>query len=345
MVFQNQRRKIMWRLCRVIISIATILVVLFSCKPKVPSRYIQPDELEDILYDYHLANTLAQMQDEHQDYDSHLYRMGVLKKYGITQAEFDSSLVYYMRHADRLHNIYENIADRLNKDAMNLGASDAHIGIANTSGTDTVNVWKNADHFLLIPYLPYNKQTFSVIADTAFRKGDKMLLSFYTHFVYQDGTKKGIAQLSVRYDNDSVASRVLHLSSSMGYSVEIPNNDSLKIKEVSGFFYLADDKSGTTTTLKMMFVTQVRLIRFHPTKQKSTTSIPHPHLSASPQTIRPEELPQPIDTSKLSPTNASSKEAKPATTDKVLKNNENLRLPHNPQLRGNPRNIPIKPRQ
>lgn len=327
---------------RVIIGVATILMVLSSCKPKVPSQYIQPDKMEDILYDYHLANTLAQMQDEHQDYDSHLYRMGVLKKYGVTQAELDSSLVYYMRHADRLHTIYENIADRLNKEAMNLGASDAHIGIATTSGTDTVNVWKNADHFLLIPYSPYNKQTFSVLADTAFRKGDKMLLSFYTHFVYQDGTKKGIAQLSVRYDNDSVASRVLHLSSSMGYSVEIPNNDSLKIKEVSGFFYLGDDKSGTTTTLKMMFVNQVRLIRFHLTKQKSATTIAQPHLSASPRTIRPGELSQPIDTSKLSPTNASSKKTKQATADKVMKNPENLRLPHTPQLRDNPRNIPIK---
>lgn len=300
----------MRRLCRFFIGVATILVVFASCKPKVPARYIQPDEMEDILYDYHLANTLAQMQDEHQDYDSHLYRMGVLKKYGITQAELDSSLVYYMRHADRLHTIYENIADRLNKDAMNLGASDAHIGIATTSGTDTVNVWENTDHFLLIPYLPYNKQTFSVLADTAFRKGDKMLLSFYTHFVYQDGTKKGIAQLSVRYDNDSVASRVLHLSSNMGYSVEIPNNDSLKIKEVSGFFYLGDDKSGTSTTLKMMFVNQVRLIRFHPTKQKPASTLPKPNPAASPQAIRPQEMPQPIDTSKLSPANASSKEAK-----------------------------------
>ena len=35
----------------------------------------------------------------------------------ITQAEFDSSMVYYMRHADVLHGIYENISNRLKDDA------------------------------------------------------------------------------------------------------------------------------------------------------------------------------------------------------------------------------------
>ena len=33
--------------------------VLVSCKPTVPSTYIQPGEMEDLLYDYHVAMSVA----------------------------------------------------------------------------------------------------------------------------------------------------------------------------------------------------------------------------------------------------------------------------------------------
>lgn len=31
----------------------TLAFVLVSCKPSVPSKYLSPGEMEDILYDYH----------------------------------------------------------------------------------------------------------------------------------------------------------------------------------------------------------------------------------------------------------------------------------------------------
>lgn len=30
-----------------------LLALCFSCKPQVPDEYLQPDEFEDVLYDYH----------------------------------------------------------------------------------------------------------------------------------------------------------------------------------------------------------------------------------------------------------------------------------------------------
>ena len=34
-------------------------VVLSGCKPGIPGRYLQPDEMADILYDYHLAEGIV----------------------------------------------------------------------------------------------------------------------------------------------------------------------------------------------------------------------------------------------------------------------------------------------
>ena len=36
-----------------------VLLLLAACHPGVPKQYIQPDEMEDLLYDYHLSQAMA----------------------------------------------------------------------------------------------------------------------------------------------------------------------------------------------------------------------------------------------------------------------------------------------
>ena len=80
------------------------LMLLASCKPSVPSEYIQPDDMEDILYDYHVAQALARNDGAggQLDLKKTVYYRAVLQKHGVTEAEFDSTLVYYFSHVDRL---------------------------------------------------------------------------------------------------------------------------------------------------------------------------------------------------------------------------------------------------
>lgn len=138
----------------------SLLLIIFSCKPQVPGKYLQPDEFEDILYDYHLADAMVNNDgSDEKKYEVTLYRQAVLKKYGITQAEFDSSLVYYVRHADRLHKIYENLSKRLSDEALALGASANDISKYGdlTSVKDTSNMWRGVSSCVLMPNAPYNK--------------------------------------------------------------------------------------------------------------------------------------------------------------------------------------------
>ena len=73
-----------------------LLVLLSACTPKVPSEYIQPDDMEDILYDYFVSEGMAREENNNGgrviEYRRELYFNAVLKKYDVTRAEFDSSL-------------------------------------------------------------------------------------------------------------------------------------------------------------------------------------------------------------------------------------------------------------
>jgi len=237
----------------------------------VPSKYIQPDLLEDILYDYHVAMGMTEVSGaEDAAYNRRLYRLAVLKKYGVTEADFDSSMVYYTRHADRLHTVYENLVGRLEKEAMALGSSASDVSRfgAQVALGDTADIWRGERNTVLMQTVPYNVLSYSIAADTTFHKGDRIILSFNTQFIFQEGYKDGVAMLSIRFANDSVASRTIHMSTNSRYSLELADDMSLGIKEVKGFMFLSREQNASASTMKLMFVNNIRLVKFHDKDRK-----------------------------------------------------------------------------
>ncbi len=247
-----------------------LIATLYACKPQVPSDYLQPREMEDILYDYHLAQAMARQQAGEKGISEEMYqiayREAALQKHGVTEAQFDSSMVYYQRHTERLKGIYENLAKRLTAEAQSLGASvdDANsLGDLTATG-DTANVWRGERSLVLSPDAPFNHYSFSIEADSSFHKGDRFILNFKSQFIYQDGMRDGVAYVAVTYDNDSVATSIVHVMSDGKQSLRIENFKGLGIKSIKGYFVLTKSTESTsTTTLRLMFITQISLIRVH----------------------------------------------------------------------------------
>ncbi len=216
-------------------------LLLISCKPTVPGRYIQPDDMEDLLYDYHLAMATAAAE-YRQSIDirqlQEQYRKKVFEQHGITQAEFDESMVYYYRHADRLNNIYKNLSQRFSDDGEALGVSITPHGSQIPTTGDTANVWRGDNTHVLLPYKPHNIYSFRINADTAFHAGDQLSLNFNAVFIYQDGPRDATAYLVVRYNNDSIATQMRRITSSTRYSMFVTDAHKVGIKEVSGYFIM-----------------------------------------------------------------------------------------------------------
>ena len=74
------------RLCRAV-CVGGLGFWLLACKPSVPSGLIQPDELEEILYDYHLAQAMAENGGgDSVNFRRYSYIQAVFDKYGVTEA-------------------------------------------------------------------------------------------------------------------------------------------------------------------------------------------------------------------------------------------------------------------
>lgn len=255
-----------------LVAVMALLFCVSSCKPSLPSGVLSKGKMTDILYDYHLALAMAHMDDNGDKGQSLAYREAVLRKHDVTSAEFDSSMVYYMRHTELLEDVYKDLTDRYNNEITAMGGSASAGGeFANLSATgDTANVWNLATSMVFMPVKPFNSTSFDIKVDSTFHKGDRLMLDFDAQFIYQDGMRNGVAMLAVQFGNDSIAQRTIMIQSTQHYSVELSDADSLGIKSVKGYFMLMNGDDGTgvssQTTLKLMFLEHIKLIRMHPQK-------------------------------------------------------------------------------
>lgn len=255
-----------------LVAVMALLFCVSSCKPSLPGGVLSKSKMTDILYDYHLALAMAHMDDNGDKGQSLAYREAVLRKHDVTSAEFDSSMVYYMRHTELLEDVYKDLTDRYNNEITAMGGSASAGGeFANLSATgDTANVWNLATSMVFMPVKPFNSTSFDIKVDSTFHKGDRLMLDFDAQFIYQDGMRNGVAMLAVQFGNDSIAQRTIMIQSTQHYSLELSDADSLGIKSVKGYFMLMNDDNGTgvssQTTLKLMFLEHIKLIRMHPQK-------------------------------------------------------------------------------
>lgn len=244
------------------------MVMAFSCKPSVPDDYIQPGDMEDILYDYHIAMAMADVEAGHtaesQQVIQRAYKLAVLKEHGVTEALFDSSLKYYMRHTERIHGMYEDLSERLESESSAMGVSgDAGYRRIMTANGDSADIWTGDRALLLLADEPYNKSSFAFKADTAFHKGDRLQLSFRTQYIVQEGSRDAVVVLNVKFANDSIASQYQRVSSNMRQTISITDTKRVGIKEVKGYMMFSRGLSNPVSTLKLLFVTDIQLLRIH----------------------------------------------------------------------------------
>ncbi len=241
-----------------------VLLMVIGCKPTVPSQYIQPDDMEAILYDYHLAKALSQLElGDASGKEYSIYIHSILKKHQVTEAEFDSSLVYYYGHIDRLKSIYEHVNERLEEEAERIGASVGDISQYSQYGAsgDTANIWTGPSDVLLIPRPTKNRFEFTVKADSSFLVGDSFMFQFMNESISQMSAQNTMAFICAEYEGDSIQQYHSYVSMNGTTQLRVQANKSLKLKELRGFIYLGQDERRDIRTL--MFISQIQFIRFH----------------------------------------------------------------------------------
>ena len=183
----------------------------------------------------------------------------------MTEAEFDSSLVYYYNHIEDLYKIYESVQARLSNEAIELGASvgDVERYMKRSLSGDTMDIWTGHRHHLLFPQPPYNIFQFVQKADTACRANDSYMMTFGSSFLVQSGSRSATALLSVVYENDSVLTKSISVPLSGTINLDIPECG-LRAKEFRGYFYMPERQGADNASDMCLYMADhIQLMRFH----------------------------------------------------------------------------------
>ena len=238
-----------------------LLLLLVSCHRKQPVGVISERDMQAILYDYHLAKAMA-FQTDSVEYYKRYYFLEVLKKYHTSESSFENSMLWYSQHTDLLYKIYDKINKQLNRESMALGVitSDSHYYSSLSNVGDTANIWDGRSYFVLSPVGFNNRFTFHINADSTSRPGDTYLWHMVSKFVFAEGQRDAIFNMSVTYANDSVQSVNVPVHGDGEFKCELRTAENVDVKSIQGFVFL---KSSYFNRPKLLFVTDPAMIRFH----------------------------------------------------------------------------------
>ena len=107
-----------------ILCLLSFVIGLSGCRPK---GILHSWELRALLYDLHRMDALLQVSGKQYESDEvrNIYYAAVLEKHGVTQAQFDSSLVWYTAHPQLFDKIYPKVIVRLMEDEQQFEAVHA----------------------------------------------------------------------------------------------------------------------------------------------------------------------------------------------------------------------------
>lgn len=241
--------------CHRLMTVFLVLFCLFlmvSCKNKTPDDIISPGKMEEILFDYHMAEATEATMPGDKGENKGRFVDAVFQKYGISEADFTRSMAYYFRHTDKLSEIYSRLRERYGSLVAGVDHSIPDLGVTG----DTVNIWNGPSAYLLSNQSG-NHILYEVKADSSFHAGDRIAWSFNTRWVYHDGSKNMIAIIKAEYANDSVATATRDFFSSGKQEISLTLAD-VPLRRIVCMLYLV---SSWTEKPRLAIVESPALLR------------------------------------------------------------------------------------
>ena len=293
-------------------SVVLLAFSLTACKVKRPETVLPDAKMENVLYDYHIAKAMGEEVPYNESYKRVLYIESVFKKYGITQADFDSSMVWFARNPEVLTKIYEKVNVRLKaeRDGINHLIALRDNKPKESLPGDSIDVWI-WQHIYQLTGMPLdNKITFTLPSDTNFHDRDTLRWSarFRFHNGAPDSIHAPLMAMQVLYEkNDSVISTIRKVQGTGVETLTLFADTLGEIKEIRGFIYYPQQE-----TPQPLLADRISLMRYHATD--SLVIAPKDSLQQATDSLRKDSIGKP---EKLKPLKIQEQEN--ATTPRTIR--------------------------
>lgn len=257
-----------------LIAVALMLVAtLTACQSDRPEGILSNNEMEAVLYDYHLAIELGtqaeaekQTKTKETRLNAHYYTQAALAKHGLKQADFERSLEWFSAHPEELLDIYKRLNERMAGELGNLPTPADGMTFSQDAAADTTDIWQEARQ-LMLSSQGNTHFSFQLQADTSFHAGDQLRLQFTTEWFYKEGQRSGTALLTIKYKDGTSQTGQLAIYGSGQQQTSVTIADK-PIETIRGFIYQNTEWSKRP---RILYISGISLLRIH---SKGTPVLP-----------------------------------------------------------------------
>lgn len=216
-----------------------LCVFTFTACSNRPKNVLNQDEMINFLTDLHKLDGALTIQsltsDTNRDEKIYYYN-ALLKKYGITQADFDSSLVWYVDNPKKFSNIYTKVAENLTKFETDVKNRKYHPIDSVALRHSLKDIWPNRMAYHLTKDSARTQIKFS-IKNKDLQWKDAFTLSFRQRMAPQDSSLRPHVVMHVFYANgkiDSIYAKLYNDSTLRKYKMRLVARHQSTIDSITG---------------------------------------------------------------------------------------------------------------
>jgi hypothetical protein len=223
-----------WRKTFILIG---ILILLAACNSR-PKGVLSQHDMINVLTDLHkLDGSMNAKGLPYNQFDlKNEYYISVLQKYGITQAEFDSSLVWYSKNPKNFDKIYDKVLEQLTDLQNDINKGKYHPVDSTELAKIKIPIWNKQTKFSLTKDSARTHLNFE-IPDQNFMLGDVYILKFLQRIAPEDSSTNPLIRFQINYANGRVRG-VIKKTNNDGitrrFTLRISSIHPSKIKSISG---------------------------------------------------------------------------------------------------------------
>ena len=250
-----------------------ILMLVSACSMKRPRTVLSNQKMSEVLYDYHLTKAIISNRNVTNEEERQAYMNDLFRKHGITEAEFDSSLVWFSGNPDELVKLYEQITQRMGRENILLSRriDERNSLLVAAMDGDSVDIWPERRFWRMTDKSLENLLSFNVKADNYFQHTDTLKWQMDFHFVNGEPRKSEapLVTLQVWFDKDSMI-YVRNSVTANGVQTLALANDTLgKIQNVQGSIYIPRQR----TSNNLILVDGITLLRLRSAESKARANM------------------------------------------------------------------------
>jgi hypothetical protein len=259
----------------VFVALAACFLLLSACSNR-PKGVLNSTRMAQALTDLHKLDGALAVQDLNYKPESACYYEAVLEKHRITQAVFDSSLLWYSRNPKRFEKVYIKVVDNITNWEKEIAEGKYHPvkpdSIAGLPDFACKHLWDKPVQYLLTGDSARTELGFEIENDSLLL-GDVYILSYIQRIAPEDSTGNRKAQLHINYLNgkaDTLSTALYNDSVLRRITFYMHAKDTLKIKSVSGKLLSGNDYKGTQN----VYIDSIFLLRrYNPPAQDSLRTL------------------------------------------------------------------------